>query len=64
MFISPETIMEVSLFYLGKKKEAKSSLTINPDRLGMVLASSSVPHYQLVSSAQVEAGRREWVFLM
>jgi hypothetical protein len=30
MFISPETIMEVSLFYLKKKREAKSSLTIPP----------------------------------
>lgn len=47
MFISPEIIMEVSLFYSQKKKkrerETKSPLTINPRQVNMVLSPVWVP---------------------
>ena len=48
MFISPGTIMEVSLFYSQKKKkkrerETKFPLTINPRQVNMALSPVWVP---------------------
>ena len=51
MFISPGTIMEVSLFYSQRKKkkkrererDTKSPLTINPRQVDMALSPVWVP---------------------